>query len=75
MIVTDGQVDEESTLAAAQPLKRREVELICIGTGGASKEVLSRIATRSDLATCVSTESLSGSIRDASRLLAGPRGK
>jgi uncharacterized protein with von Willebrand factor type A (vWA) domain len=73
VIVTDGQVEEASVLRAAEPLKRREVEIICIGTGAANKEFLSRLATRSDLSAHVSTRNLSEAIKDASRLL--PIGK
>jgi Mg-chelatase subunit ChlD len=73
VIVTDGQVHEESTLSAAEPLRRREVEIICIGTGAANKDFLSRLATRSDLSTYVPTHSLSEKIQDASRLLGSTR--
>lgn len=71
LIVTDGLVDEASTLKAAEPLKRREVELICIGTGAANKDFLAKLATRSDLAAHVSTRELSAAIANASRLLGG----
>jgi Mg-chelatase subunit ChlD len=69
VIVTDGQVQEHSVLKAAEPLKRREVEIICIGTGAANRAFLSQLATRSSLSAHVSTRDLSGAIKDASKLL------
>ena len=44
VIVTDGQPDDEdAALAAADVLKRRNIELICIGTDDANTEFLAKL--------------------------------
>jgi Mg-chelatase subunit ChlD len=45
VVVTDGQPDDaENALAAAENLKRRNIEIICIGTDDADQEFLEKLA-------------------------------
>jgi Mg-chelatase subunit ChlD len=70
VVVTDGQSNDNATaLEVAATLKSRSVDIICIGTDDADKDFLSRLATRSDLATHVSSKNLRAAITDASRFL------
>jgi Mg-chelatase subunit ChlD len=73
VVVTDGQSnDNNAALEVAATLKRRCIDIICIGTDDADKDFLKRLATRADLATHVSSKSLRAAITDASRFL--PKG-
>jgi Mg-chelatase subunit ChlD len=73
VVVTDGQSnDNHAALEVAATLKSRSVDVICIGTDDADKDFLKRLATRSDLATHVSSKNLRSAITDASRFL--PKG-
>jgi Mg-chelatase subunit ChlD len=73
VVVTDGASnDNKAALDSAGTLKRRGVEIICIGTDDADRAFLALLATRSDLATYVSAENLRFAITEASRML--PRG-
>ena len=70
VVVTDGQSnDNNSALEGAATLKARGIDIICIGTDDADKDFLRRLATRSDLATHVSSKNLGAAITDASRFL------
>jgi Mg-chelatase subunit ChlD len=71
VIVTDGQTPEKPALSAALTLKTKGVEIICIGTDDADRGFLSKLATRSDLATHVLAQDMRSAISDASRLLDG----
>lgn len=72
VVVTDGQPDSQSTaLSAAEFLKRRGVEILCIGTDDADRKFLAKLASRSDLAIHVEAENLRTSIDQASSLLLG----
>jgi Mg-chelatase subunit ChlD len=70
VVVTDGQCnDNDSALGVAATLKKRGVDIICIGTDDADKGFLKLLSTRSDLATHVSSKNLRAAITDASRFL------
>ena len=70
VIVTDGASnDNNAALDSAAMLKRRGVEIICIGTDDADRTFLARLATRSDFASYVPASSLRSAITGASRLL------
>ena len=74
VVVTDGQSNDNNTaLQVAVTLKSRGVDIICIGTDDADAEFLKQLATRSDLASHVSSHDLRSAITDASRFL--PRGR
>jgi Mg-chelatase subunit ChlD len=73
VIVTDGQSNDNiATLQVATTLKKRDIDIICIGTDDADADFLEKLATRSDLATHVQSKNLRSAITDASRFL--PRG-
>jgi Mg-chelatase subunit ChlD len=70
VIVTDGlSNDNAAALDAADSLKKRGVDIICIGTDDADARFLEALATRSDLATHVSSRELRSAISGASHLL------
>jgi Mg-chelatase subunit ChlD len=70
VVVTDGQSnDNNAALEVAATLKARGIDIICIGTDDADKGFLKRLASRSDLATHVSSKNLQAAITDASRFL------
>jgi Mg-chelatase subunit ChlD len=70
VIVTDGQSnDNNAALRVATTLKSRSIDIICIGTDDADREFLKQLATRSDLASHVSSKNLRSAITDASRFL------
>ena len=70
VIVTDGlSNDNAAALDAANSLKKRGVDIICIGTDDADARFLKELATRSDLATHVSSRELRSAISGASHLL------
>jgi Mg-chelatase subunit ChlD len=70
VIVTDGvSNDNAAALDAADSLKKRGVDIICIGTDDADARFLKELATRSDLATHVSSRELRSAIGGASHLL------
>jgi Mg-chelatase subunit ChlD len=70
VIVTDGlSNDNAAALDAADSLKKRGVDIICIGTDDADARFLKKLATRSDLATHVSSRELRSAISGASHLL------
>jgi Mg-chelatase subunit ChlD len=70
VIVTDGlSNDNAAALDAADSLKKRGVDIICIGTDDADAHFLKLLATRSDLATHVPSHELRCAISGASRSL------
>jgi Mg-chelatase subunit ChlD len=70
VVVTDGASnDNNAALDSAASLKRRGTEIICIGTDDADNSFLALLATRSDLASYVSSHNLRSAITEASRLL------
>jgi hypothetical protein len=70
VIVTDGlSNDNAAALDAADSLKKRGVDIICIGTDDADARFLKELAIRSDLATHVSSRELRSAISGASHLL------
>ena len=70
VVVTDGQPDSQATaLRAADTLKKRGIDILCIGTDDADRSFLSKLATRSDLAIHVEPQNLSKSIGQSSQLL------
>jgi len=72
VVVTDGQSNSrEAALKAAEPLKQRGIEILCIGTDDADQKFLKELATRSDLAIHVEAQNLRTSIGQASQLLLG----
>jgi Mg-chelatase subunit ChlD len=72
VVVTDGQSNDNNTaLQVAATLKNRGIDIICIGTDDADSDFLGQLATRSDLATHVSSKNLRAAITDASRYLQG----
>lgn len=73
VVVTDGATPQPPALKVAAALKGKSVEIICIGTDDADRAFLSQLATRSDLATHVSSQDLRSAIKGASHLLQGKR--
>lgn len=71
IVVTDGAAPPAPALGAADILKARGVEIVCIGTDDADRDFLKRLATRADLATHVVSQDLRQAISGASRLLKG----
>lgn len=72
VVVTDGQPDSQTdALRAADALKKRGIDILCIGTDDADRSFLANLATRSDLAIHVEAQNLSKSIGQASHLLLG----
>jgi Mg-chelatase subunit ChlD len=72
VVVTDGKPnDKRAALSAAEVLKKRGMDILCIGTDDADKRFLSKLASRSDLAIHVEPQELRTSIKDASRMLLG----
>ncbi len=72
VVVTDGQPDsQEAALRAAEPLKKRGIDILCIGTDDADRSFLAQLATRSNLAIHVDAQNLRTSIGQASHLLLG----
>lgn len=70
VVVTDGQSnDNNAALRVVTTLKNRSIDIICIGTDDADREFLEQLATRSDLASHVSSKNLRAAITDASRFL------
>jgi Mg-chelatase subunit ChlD len=79
VIVTDGMPNEEGdpevTLKAASIARNSGVEIIAIGTDGADKDFLRRIASRSDLAVKTTNVQLEKTIgRSAAMLPPGNKG-
>lgn len=73
VVVTDGYMDNpQDTLAHAERLKRRGIQIICIGTDDADRVFLKALATSADLATHVPSQNIGAAIADASRLLSSP---
>ncbi len=73
VVVTDGQPDShEAALKAAEPLKQRDIDILCIGTDDADRNFLAKLASRSDLAIHVRPDELRTSLGEASQLLLGP---
>lgn len=72
VVVTDGQPDSQvEALRAANLLKERGIDILCIGTYDADHSFLAQLATRSDLALHVDAQNLRTSIGEASTLLLG----
>ncbi len=72
VVVTDGMPNSHSdALRAAEGLKRRGIDILCIGTDDADTAFLAKLATRSDLALHVEPQELRQFIGQASRLLLG----
>ncbi len=72
VVVTDGQPDScEDALRSASVLKRKGVEILCIGTDDANKAFLDQLATRKGLALHVSAGNIRDSIGQATQLLLG----
>jgi Mg-chelatase subunit ChlD len=72
VVVTDGQPNSvPEALAAADALKQRRIDILCIGTDDADKDFLAELATRSDLALHVKAQNLRASLAAASQLLLG----
>jgi len=70
VVVTDGASnDNNGALDSAGILKKRGVEIICIGTDDADQAFLARLATCSDFSSYVPAGSLRSAITEASRLL------
>ncbi len=75
VVVTDGMPNSHSdALRAAEGLKRRGIDILCIGTDDADTAFLAKLATRSDLALHVEPQDLRQFIGQASRLLLGAGG-
>lgn len=63
VVVTDGASnDNNAALDSATALTRRGLEIICIGTDDADNAFLALLASRSDLATYVSSRNLRAAI-------------
>jgi Mg-chelatase subunit ChlD len=79
VIVTDGipngPGDPQSTLAAGKIAKNDGIDIITIGTDDADYAFLKQLASRSELSTKVSRDSLAKAIASASKLLPAPRNK
>jgi Ca-activated chloride channel homolog len=72
VVVTDGQPNSpEDALESAAELKRKGVEILCIGTDDADKEFLDRLATRKDLAMHVAATNVGATMQNAAQLLLG----
>jgi Mg-chelatase subunit ChlD len=72
VVVTDGQPGSQTAaLRAADTLKKRGIDILCIGTDDADRSFLAKLATRSDLAIHVDAQNLGNSIGQASHLLLG----
>jgi Mg-chelatase subunit ChlD len=71
VVVTDGATPQAPALKVAATLKGKCIVFICIGTDDADRDFLKQLATRSDLATHVSSQDLRSAINGASRLLKG----
>jgi Mg-chelatase subunit ChlD len=70
VIVTDGQPDSQiAALRAADKLKAKGIDILCIGTDDADRSFLAKLATRDDLAMHVDSKNLSKSIEQSSQLL------
>jgi Ca-activated chloride channel family protein len=72
VVVTDGQPNScEDALRSAAVLKKRGVEILCIGTDDADKAFLDQLATRKELALHVGAQNIRTSIGKATQLLLG----
>jgi Ca-activated chloride channel homolog len=72
VIVTDGQPNScDDALRSAAVLKRRGIEILCIGTDDADKAFLDQLATRKELALHVGAQNIRNSIEQATQLLLG----
>jgi Ca-activated chloride channel family protein len=72
VVVTDGQPNSsEHALRSAAVLKKKGVEILCIGTDDADKEFLDQLATRRELALHVGAQNIRTSIGQATQLLLG----
>jgi Mg-chelatase subunit ChlD len=70
VVVTDGQPDDENAaLVAATNLKRRNIEIICIGTDDADEEFLKKLAGKAGKAIHVRAGNLRKAIGQAQLLL------
>jgi Mg-chelatase subunit ChlD len=74
VIATDGQPDNaKSSLEAASIAKNYGIDIITIGTDDADKELLKKLASRSELSSKVANEKFGQAISDASLLLPSPK--
>jgi Mg-chelatase subunit ChlD len=69
VVVTDGQTPEAPALKAAEVLKARGIDILCIGTDDADRDFLATLATRTDLAVHVRSQDLAQAIGKASDML------
>jgi len=69
VVVTDGQTPEAPAFRAAEVLKARGIDILCIGTDDADRDFLARLATRTDLAVHVQSQDLGQAIGQASDML------
>jgi Ca-activated chloride channel family protein len=73
VVATDGYPDDAAaTLAEAERIKAKGIDIIAVGTTDADAAFLRRLASRSDLAAVVENRSLEAGISSAARLLKGP---
>jgi Mg-chelatase subunit ChlD len=72
VLVSDGEPDSrDDALEASRNAKQASIEIIAIGVDGADLEFLRLLATRSDLATHVTSNELRTAISASARLLRG----
>jgi Mg-chelatase subunit ChlD len=75
IIATDGMPDNvKSSLEAAGNAKADGIEIITIGTDDANKDFLTKLASRTELSSKVSSDKFSDAIAQASLLLMSPKG-
>jgi Mg-chelatase subunit ChlD len=69
-IVTDGMPDDASTaLASADKAKRQGIEIMTLGTDGANRDYLAKLASRHEFAVKVERAALQSGISSMARLL------
>ena len=72
VIVTDGQPNNiEAAMVAAQKAKSADIDIIAIGTDDADQDLLSRLSSRTDLSSMVSSSELGRGIASSARMLPG----
>jgi Mg-chelatase subunit ChlD len=69
-VVTDGMPDSErKALAQAKRAAQNDIQIMVIGTSGADRKFLAKLATTTGLSNYVSQENLEQGITDMARLL------